>query len=132
MRAGILIVAAAAALALAAGSAAGGQPGAESSAKTPSRLLVTGQEWSLTLSSPKVKRGPAIIEFYNRGEDPHDLKIRRFGKKRTLAFAELGPGETGRLETRLKRGSRYRLWCSLPSHRERGMKSVLKVSRKRR
>jgi uncharacterized cupredoxin-like copper-binding protein len=34
------------------------------------------------------------------------------------------------LTVRLSRG-RYRLWCSLPGHRELGMRATLRVSRTR-
>lgn len=40
------------------------------------------------------------------------------------------PGETGERELFLGRGKRYRLWCSLPFHRERGMRATLKISRR--
>jgi uncharacterized cupredoxin-like copper-binding protein len=33
---------------------------------------------------------------------------------------------------RLKRGSTYQLWCSLPQHRERGMEATLRVGKRRR
>jgi uncharacterized cupredoxin-like copper-binding protein len=42
----------------------------------------------------------------------------------------LEPGETGERELFLGRGKRYRLWCSLPFHRERGMRATLKISRR--
>jgi hypothetical protein len=30
-----------------------------------------------------VKAGPALIELQNVGQDPHDLRLRRIGGKRT-------------------------------------------------
>ena len=38
------------------------------------------------------------------------------------------PGETGRVELRLRKRSRYRLWCSLPNHAELGMFDELRTS----
>jgi hypothetical protein len=107
-------------------------PAAESAKRLPSRMLVTASEWSYVLSRTKLRPGPAIIELYNRGEDPHNLRIRRAdGKGRIGRIGKAGADEGARLEFRLKRGRRYRLWCSLPTHRKRGMKATLKVRRKR-
>jgi hypothetical protein len=101
-----------------------------SEARAPSRLLVSGDEYSLVLSRATVKRGPALIQFLNRGEDPHDLRLRRVGASAasTVTAPEVRPGDLAMLDTRLHSG-RYRLWCSLPGHRERGMRALLKVRR---
>lgn len=112
---------------------AGADPSLRGSRKpTPGRLLVTAREWSLSLSRPKLDSGKAIVDLYNYGEDPHDLRLQRGGSKRVYKFAEVEPGEGGRLEMKLRRASRYRLWCSLPNHAELGMKARLRVSKKRR
>lgn len=99
-----------------------------SSARAPSRLLVAGKEYSLILSRGSVKHGPALIQFLNRGEDPHDLRLRRIGHSpsRTVSAPEVAPGELVQLDARLRAG-RYRLWCSLPAHDQRGMHAVLRV-----
>ena len=126
---GLLVLALVAALlagAFAAESRAGGRPDA------PSRLLVNASEWSYVLSRAELPPGPSIVELYNRGEDPHDLTIRKNGGTRTWTVGETLPGAGGAIELRLRRGSRYRLWCTLPAHRERGMEARLKVTRKRR
>jgi hypothetical protein len=105
---------------------------AGSSKRAPSRLLVAGTEYRLQLSRGAVKRGPALIQFVNRGEDPHDLRLKRIGASmtRTVSVPEIRPGELVQLDTRLSRG-RYRLWCSLPGHEQRGMRAVLTVRRGR-
>jgi hypothetical protein len=105
---------------------------AGSSKRAPSRLLVAGTEYRLQLSRAVLKRGPALIQFVNRGEDPHDLKIRRIGASATRAVSvpEIRPGGLVQLDTRLSSG-RYRLWCSLPGHEQRGMRAVLSVRRGR-
>jgi hypothetical protein len=115
---------------LAAAGVAGAHP--SSSNRAPSRLLVAGDEYSLVLSRGAVKRGPALIQFVNRGEDPHDLRLKRIGASatRTVSMPEIRPGELAQLDTRLSRG-RYRLWCSLPGHARRGMRAVLIVRRGR-
>jgi hypothetical protein len=122
-------VAAAALAALAVAGVAGAEA---SSRRAPSRLLVSGDEFRLVLSRATVKRGPAVIQFHNRGEDPHDLRLQRIGLSATrmVSAPEVAPGELVELETRLNTG-RYRLWCSLPGHRELGMRAVLRVRRAR-
>ena len=99
-------------------------------AGVPSRVLVTAREYSLALSRPKVEAGPAIVQLYDYGEDPHDLKLQRQGSSRVFSLGEVAPGETGRLDLKLRRSSRYRLWCSLEGHAALGMTATLKTSRK--
>jgi len=103
-------------------------PTARSSSRAPARLLVGGDEYSITLSRRAVKHGPALIQFVNRGEDSHDLKLKRIGRSPsgTVSAPELRPGGLVQLETRLRAGH-YRLWCSLPQHRQLGMQAVLIV-----
>jgi hypothetical protein len=105
---------------------------ASSSRRAPARLMVAGTEYRLQLSRGAVKRGPALIQFVNRGEDPHDLRLLRAGASatRTVSVPEIRPGEIVQLDTRLAAG-RYRLWCSLPGHEQRGMRAVLSVRRGR-
>ncbi len=64
----------------------------------PSRLLVTAREYSLTLSRAKLRAGPAIVQLYNFGEDPHDLNLRRIGADRVREIGDVEPGDTGSLE----------------------------------
>jgi hypothetical protein len=116
--------AAAALLGLAAAGVAGAHP--SQSSRAPSRLLVSGREYSLQLSRATVKRGPALIQFVNRGEDPHDLRLRPLGVQRAVNVPEVRAGGLAQFETRLGSG-RYHLWCSIPGHKERGMRAVLKV-----
>jgi hypothetical protein len=96
----------------------------------PERLLVTAREFSLSLSRTKLSPGDAIVELYDFGEDPHDLRIQRVGGPTVFAIPEVLPGDTGRLELRLRKRSRYRLWCSLADHVERGMYASLRTSRR--
>ena len=96
----------------------------------PERLLVTAREFSLSLSRTKLEAGPAIVELYDFGEDPHDLRIQRVGGPTVFAIPKVLPGETGRVDLRLRKRSRYRLWCSLPEHVERGMYASLRTSRR--
>ena len=108
---------------------AGASAGSE--APSPSRLLVTAREFGFSLSKPKVDAGPAIIQLYNYGEDPHDLALQRAGGPTMRELGEVLPGNTGTLETRLRRKSTYKLWCTIAGHAELGMTASLKVAKKR-
>ncbi len=88
-------------------------------------------ERSFVLTRSKVPPGPAIIQYTNTGEDPHDLKVQRKGGEVVWEIGELGPDEVGSISERLKRDSRYILWCSLDGHRESGMEAVLRVKRRK-
>jgi hypothetical protein len=105
------------------GASAPGQPA------YPSRMLVTADEWNLTLSRTKLDPGPSIVELYNRGEDAHDVKIKRRGSKKVVAIPETGSEQTTRVQTAFLPDSRYVLWCSLPEHRDAGMEAELRTGR---
>jgi hypothetical protein len=101
--------------------------------RAPARLMVSAQEHSLTLSRQRIAAGPAVIQFLNRGEDPHDLRLRRIARpgvsaRRTLGVQETSSGELAELEARLPAG-RYRLWCSIQGHEQLGMRARLRVVR---
>jgi hypothetical protein len=95
-------------------------------APAPARLLVEAREFNLALSRGTVAAGPAIVQLANRGEDPHDLRLRRIRGRARARVAETPPGEVGEWEGRLRRG-RYRLVCTLDGHRRLGMRAVLRV-----
>ena len=101
--------------------------GATASPVTPARAQASATEFRLTLSRTSIRRGPAIIELVNYGEDDHDLALRRVGGTRTYRIALVHPGRTGELETPLRPG-RYAVWCTLADHRARGMRATLRVS----
>jgi hypothetical protein len=110
----------AAAFALPLGSTAAAQP------QDPARLQVVADEFTLTLSRPKIRRGDAVVELANFGEDDHDLALRRLGGTRTFRVGVVHPGHVGQLDRSLRAG-RYALWCTLADHRARGMRATLVV-----
>jgi hypothetical protein len=95
-------------------------------AAAPARLQVTALEWEYRLSRGKIVAGPALVELVNLGEDEHDLRLRRAGGTRTYRLGKVLPGERALLSARLRPG-RFRLWCSLPNHAQRGMRAELQV-----
>ena len=95
-------------------------------AAAPARLGVSAKEFSFSLSRTTLRRGPAVIELDNFGEDVHDLRLRRVGGARTYGVPVTRPGKRAELDVRLRAG-RYRLWCSLADHRARGMYATFRV-----
>jgi hypothetical protein len=107
--------------------------GGSAPASNPSRLLVSENEFHTVLSQGRIAPGQAIIQLLNRGEDDHDLRLRRITHRSGAPIARWAlthPGEVSELSLHLSPG-RYRLWCSLPGHRALGMRATLRVSRQR-
>jgi len=99
-------------------------------AKTfPTRVQVTAKEYWYALSSRRVKAGPAVIEFVNFGEDPHDMRVQRVGGGKVYGTPELQPGDHFDLSVNLQPG-KYALWCSIANHRQLGMEATLIVKPK--
>ena len=94
----------------------------------PARVQVVAQEYSYSLSRSKVKAGKVIVELVNRGQDTHDLDLQRVGGTHTFHFPDVKPGHYVDRELRLRPG-RYRLWCGISDHKDRGMRAVLLVVR---
>ncbi|MSO94987.1 MAG: hypothetical protein EXQ81_04225 [Thermoleophilia bacterium] len=97
-------------------------------AATPptARLQVSADEFTLALSRSSIRKGLAVVELVNYGEDDHDLALRRVGGTMTYRIGVVHPGQTGSLEARLRSG-RFALWCTLADHRGRGMRATLDV-----
>jgi hypothetical protein len=89
---------------------------------------VVAQEFSYRLSRPTVKAGRVIVELVNRGQDTHDLDLRRVGGSRTYQFPSVQPGQVVDREWTLAPGT-YVLWCAIADHNERGMHALLHVVR---
>lgn len=135
-RIGTLAVgAAAAALAFAAcsgassgnGAAAANSSAANSSAATGKGIPVSvvEKEFSITLSPANLHAGTYSFTIRNAGTFPHNLNVKGPGVAQQ-ASPTLTPGQTGVLTVTLQPGS-YELWCSVDSHKERGMDLTLKV-----
>jgi len=94
----------------------------------PARVQVVAQEFRYSLSRTTVRAGWVIVELVNRGEDTHDLDLRRVGGTRIYRFPSVRPGQVVDREWKLRPG-RYVLWCAVADHHERGMHAVLRVVR---
>jgi uncharacterized cupredoxin-like copper-binding protein len=99
--------------------------------RPPARVQVVAQEFRYSLSRTKVRSGRVIVELVNRGQDTHDLDIRRIGATHVFHFPSVLPGQIVDRELKLVPG-RYLLWCAIADHQERGMHAVLRVVRSTR
>ena len=115
---------------MAAGTSRAAQPLGGGAAHAPSRLLVYAQEWSLWPSRPSVKAGTVIVQLWNRGQDSHDLRVRRLSHGamvgRTQADAITQSGKLSQATWRLSPGT-YELYCSMPGHLKKGMHTRIAV-----
>jgi plastocyanin len=114
MKAALLIVALALALA-----------GSGASAKPPARMLVYAQEWSLWPSRTAMPAGHLVVQMWNRGQDQHDVQIKRLDRSGRMSGRAQGVGivNSGQIRSatwRLAPGN-YELYCSLSGHLHRGM-----------
>ena len=99
-------------------------------ASGPAHVQVTAEDtgaFRFVLSRPSVPAGPVIIEFVNRGQDEHNLQTLEPSRSEAQGgLANTAPGAHPTLHVTLRHGS-YTLFCSLPTHEERGMKATLRV-----
>lgn len=98
----------------------------------PARLLVYAQEWSMSPSRATLPAGRVVVQLWNRGMDPHDLRARRLvgGQMvgHTFAVRLTLPGRVSTATWTLGPG-RYQLYCSLPGHMKAGMHVQITVRR---
>ncbi|HEX3040597.1 MAG TPA: hypothetical protein VHP56_00700 [Solirubrobacterales bacterium] len=91
------------------------------------RVSARAAEYYFTLSRPKVKAGAVTVELNNQGEDPHNLNLQREGDTgEPLQIPEAASLQRSVASFDLPVG-KYRLWCSLPEHEEKGMATTLVV-----
>jgi plastocyanin len=103
--------------------------GARTSKTFPTRVQVTAKEFWYALSSRSVKSGPAVIEFVNFGQDPHDMRVQKIGTTKVYSVPTVQPDGHYDLSIDLSPG-RYLLWCSIANHKQLGMQATLIVKPK--
>jgi hypothetical protein len=100
----------------------------------PAHLLVYAQEWSLWPSRTSVPAGTVIVQLWNRGQDAHDLRIRKVSAGGHMIGPVLAgvritlSGQISQATWHLRAG-RYELYCSMPGHLKMGMHARLTVTR---
>jgi plastocyanin len=97
----------------------------------PARLLVYAQEWSLLPSRSRLKPGRVIVQLWNRGQDAHDVRIRRLNRHcvmvgSTQRVPVTQSGQIRQASWHLSKGT-YELYCSMPGHMKLGMHARLTV-----
>jgi len=92
---------------------------AKGAAKT---VQVQEKEFKILPASLSVAAGKVTFVVKNIGKIPHDLSISASQKTPLIK-----PGGTANLAVTLAKGT-YTLYCSVPGHRQLGMKATLKVS----
>jgi hypothetical protein len=97
-------------------------------AAASTHLQVAEVEYRLILSHSTISAGALDLQALDRGQDPHDLRIRAVGSRGEIAAPLLRPGQHWNAVVHLKPGT-YRLWCSLPEHARLGMHTTLTVVR---
>jgi uncharacterized cupredoxin-like copper-binding protein len=114
-----------------AGVAAGASGATAARPAAPARMLVYAQEWSLWPSRTSLPAGRVVVQLWNRGQDAHDLRIRRLASHgrmvgRAQGVAVTQSGKLSEARWRLSPG-RYELYCSMPGHMRLGMHFRLRV-----
>jgi uncharacterized cupredoxin-like copper-binding protein len=118
------------------GAWAGAGPIAGAAAKlkpASTHLLVYAQEWSLWPSRSRLPAGTVYVELWNRGQDMHDLRIRRVNARGQMvgpidgAVKVTPSGGINNATWHLKRG-RYMIYCSMPGHFQLGMHARITVT----
>jgi plastocyanin len=105
--------------------------GSADASRPPARMLVYAQEWSLYPSRTSAPAGRVVVQLWNRGQDAHDVRIRRLDRHGHMIGRAQGvritqSGQLREASWRLKPG-RYELYCSMPGHLRLGMHSKLVV-----
>jgi plastocyanin len=94
------------------------------SAPNAQTVRVTANSYSLRLSA---KPKPGLVKFVvrNVSDDGHDMWLRGGGK--TWKSRVLGESATAAFTASLKKGVKYTFWCSVGSHRSKGMRGSFVV-----
>ena len=100
--------------------------------RAPAHMLVYAQEWSLWPSRTTLPSGRVSVQLWNRGEDAHDLRIRRVTRAGHMFGAAQGApvtqsGAISSAKWTLRPGT-YELYCSMPGHLARGMHVLVHVA----
>jgi uncharacterized cupredoxin-like copper-binding protein len=90
-----------------------------------STIRVTEREFKVSLSATQAKTGRARFEIKNIGKYAHALAIAGRGVNARTKIIQ--PGKSAVLLVTLKEGS-YSVWCPVPGHATKGMKTSLSVT----
>ena len=109
------------------------QPAHRSPASAPAHLLVYAQEWSMWPSRTSLPAGTVDVQLWNRGQDAHDVRVRRLNATGAMVGAMLAgvsvtpSGAIHSAVWHLSAGH-YEIYCSLPGHLAMGMHARITVT----
>jgi plastocyanin len=103
-----------------------GEPEAPAEPPSVPHVQVSAVEYAFTLSRTNVPAGKVVLQFVNDGQDPHNLKIAPGEGPLAGSFENEPSKGVANLTLEMQPGQ-YTLFCSLPTHEEKGMKATLTV-----
>jgi plastocyanin len=101
-------------------------PAAPSPTSSGTVVTVSETEFSITLSQTTFSPGVYTFQVTDDGSFSHNLHIAGPGVD-GVATDNLGIGQTASVTVELEAGT-YELWCSIDSHRDKGMDVTITVS----
>jgi plastocyanin len=102
-------------------------PGGEAEPPSIPHVQVNAVEYSFSLSRTSVPAGKVVLEFRNDGQDEHNLNIAPTAEGPSEEPVGNTPSQgVEDVNVELRPGS-YTLFCSLPTHEQKGMKATLTV-----
>jgi plastocyanin len=106
-----------------------GDPGEVTEPGEPPSLphvQVSAVEYAFTLSRTTVPAGKVMLQFVNDGQDEHNLRVAPPEGPLVGSFETVPAKAVSNLTVELHPGS-FTLFCSLPTHEQKGMKATLTV-----
>jgi plastocyanin len=98
-------------------------------AATATAIGIGEREFAIAVYRPRVHPGALKFTISNRGEDVHDLVVRRAGKRVGGLTDVVKPGGHATLRLTLRRIGTYQLVCTIADHQARGMQATVRVVR---
>jgi uncharacterized cupredoxin-like copper-binding protein len=96
-----------------------------SAAPVGTSVGVVEKEYTITLDKATFTPGTYTFKVSNQGSFSHNLTIEGPGVDQTTS-PTVGGGQSGTLTVALQKGS-YELWCSIDSHKDKGMDTHITV-----
>ncbi len=107
-------------------SSTAGQSSGPAPAANGTTVTVTEKEFSIALSQNTFTPGTYTFKVTNQGQFSHNLTIEGPGVDKT-ASPTLATGTSGDVTVSLQAGT-YELWCSVDSHKDKGMDMTITVA----
>lgn len=104
---------------------AAGAAAPSSAAPVGTSVGVIEKEFSITLDKKSFTAGTYTFTVKNQGSFPHNLTIEGPGVDKKKSPTMPG-GQSGSVTVALQKGS-YELWCSVDSHKDKGMDMKITV-----